>query len=137
MAKKKRRSDCPISTALDIFGDKWTLLIVRDLLFKGKRSYGEFLNSEEKIATNILADRLSLLEQSGIVNKSVDPANGVKFIYKLTAKGIDLLPILVETILWSAKHDAATAADPAFVKQALHHKTALLETISSRLKEKP
>ena len=136
MASKKRRSDCPISTALDIFGDKWTLLIVRDLMFKGKQSYGEFLNSEEKIATNILADRLQLLEYAGIVTKNTDPANGVKFIYKLTPKGIDLLPILVETILWSARHDAGTAADPLFVEQALQNKTALIENISSGLHAK-
>lgn len=133
MTTKKRRSDCPISSALDIFGDKWTLLIIRDLMFKGKRSYGEFLNSEEKIATNILADRLLLLEQAGLICKSNDPEHGAKFIYKLSAKGVDLLPVLVEVILWSAKYDAKTAADPVFVEQAQVNKNALLENIRAGL----
>jgi DNA-binding HxlR family transcriptional regulator len=135
MADKKRRSDCPISTALDIFGDKWTLLIVRDLMFKGKQSYGEFLNSEEKIATNILADRLQLLERSGIINKAADPSHGAKFIYKLSAKGIDLLPVLVEIILWSATHDVNTAADRQFVEEARDDKVKLLRKISLALTE--
>ena len=82
MANQKRKSDCPINFALELFGDRWTFLIVRDMMFKGKHYYGEFLQSEEKIATNILADRLSLLELSGIVVKSVDPAHASKFIYK-------------------------------------------------------
>jgi DNA-binding HxlR family transcriptional regulator len=136
MAKQKRRSDCPVSTALDIFGDKWTLLIVRDLLFKGKRHYVEFLQSEEKIATNILADRLSLLEQSGIIIKSIDPAHGSRYLYHLSAKGIDLLPMLVEMILWSAKYDPDTAADPQFVREARHDFAGLLKAIKHRLKEK-
>ena len=135
MADRKRRSDCPISTALDIFGDKWTMLIVRDLMFKGKRSYGEFLNSEEKIATNILADRLQLLEHTGIINKTADPSHGAKFIYKLTSKGIDLTPILVEIILWSAVHDANTAADKQFIEEANQNKTLLLEKITVELKK--
>ena len=102
MAKKIRRSDCPINFALELFGDKWTFLIVRDLMFKGKHYYKEFLDSEERIATNILADRLSLLVEAGIVTKTVDIEHKSKQIYKLSQKGIDLLPLLVEIILWSA-----------------------------------
>lgn len=136
MAERRRRSDCPISNVLDIFGDKWTLLIVRDLMFKGKQSYGEFLNAEEKIATNILADRLQLLERSGIISKNTDPSHGAKFIYTLSKKGIDLLPMLVEMILWSAIYDAGTAADPAFIERARQDRYALLETIKLGLKEK-
>ena len=131
---KKRRSDCPISFALDIFGDKWTFLIIRDMMFKGKHSYGDFLLSEEGIATNILADRLSLLEQTGIVVKSVDPSHGSKFIYMLSQKGIDLLPVLVEVIMWSAKHDKDTAADVSFVNRVKRDKAGLVKEISSRLK---
>ncbi|MBS1531500.1 MAG: helix-turn-helix transcriptional regulator [Bacteroidetes bacterium] len=133
MALKKRRSDCPISTALDVFGDKWTLLIIRDMMFKGKRYYGEFLNGEEKIATNILADRLMSLEQAEIIHKNVDPSHGAKFIYKLSPKGIDLLPMLVEVILWSAKYDRKTAADALFVEQALKDKDKLLKDIRNGL----
>ena len=98
------RSQCPISTALDIFGDKWTLLVIRDLLFNQKKTYGEFLDSEERIATNILSDRLSLLERTGIVSKQKHPYHGLKIVYSLTQKGIDLIPVLVEIIAWSEKY---------------------------------
>jgi DNA-binding HxlR family transcriptional regulator len=94
--KLKRRSDCPISYALDIFGDKWSLLVIRDLMFKGKRTYGEFLSSEEKIATNILADRLSLLECAGVITRESDPVRKSRILYTLTDKGIDLLPVQIK-----------------------------------------
>ena len=94
---------CPISSTLDILGDKWALLIIRDLMFKGKKTYGEFLRSEEKIATNILADRLLILEKNGIVEKRAFPGNKVKNLYRLTPKGIDLMPTLLEMILWGDK----------------------------------
>src|ERR1700743_2097182 len=118
MVKQKRRSDCPINYALELFGDRWTFLIIRDLMFKGKSHYNEFLQSEEKIATNILANRLQLLEHNGIVTKSTDPGHGSKWIYRLTAKGIDLIPLLIEMIIWSAKYDKKTAADKEFVIKA-------------------
>jgi DNA-binding HxlR family transcriptional regulator len=133
MAKQGRRSDCPINFALELFGDKWTFLIIRDMMFKGKHSYGEFLVSEEKIATNILADRLSLLERAGIINKSVDPSHGSKFIYRLTAKGIDLMPILVEIIVWSAKYDPNTATDRKFLDKVSNDREALINSISTKL----
>ena len=134
MAKQGRRSDCPINFALELFGDKWTFLIIRDMMFKGKHSYSDFLHSEEKIATNILADRLSLLESAGIINKSVDPSHGSKFIYKLTAKGIDLMPILVEVIVWSAKYDANTATDRKFLDKVSNDREGLINSISTQLK---
>lgn len=96
---------CPIAFALDIFGDKWSLIILRDIIFKEKNYYGEFLNSDEKISTNILANRLSKLESEGIILKRQDPGNLSKFIYKLTQKGKDLLPILLEMIEWSVKYN--------------------------------
>jgi len=104
MRKINKRSDCRISFALDIFGDKWTLLILRDLMLRGKSYYGDFLESEENIATNILSDRLQVLEHTGIVQKSRDPQNKTKYKYRLTRKGLDLLPILVEIMLWSSKY---------------------------------
>lgn len=88
MATHKRRSDCPINFALEIFGDRWTLLIIRDLMFKGKHYYGEFSQMEEKIATNILADRLVLLEEAGIVTRIIDQQHNSKKIYKLSQKGL-------------------------------------------------
>ena len=111
MRRRQRKSDCPVHFALEVFGDPWTLLIVRDLMFKDRRTYTEFLRAEEGIATNVLADRLTRLEQDGIVAK--DDAGG----YRLTPKGIDLLPIMMEIIGWSAKHDARTAADREFVRR--------------------
>ena len=133
MAKHKRKSDCPINFALELFGDKWTFLIVRDLMFKGKHYYGEFLQMEENIATNILADRLVLLEESGIVSRTIDEAHNSKKIYKLTKKGIDLLPVLTEVILWSAKYDKQSAVDAKFVREAKKDKASLLLKITENL----
>jgi DNA-binding HxlR family transcriptional regulator len=100
----KKRSFCGVSSALDIIGDKWSLLIIRDMLFYKKQTYGDFLKSEEKIATNILADRLFFLESSGIISKEEVPDTKVKYYYKLTQKGLDLMPILFEMLLWSNKY---------------------------------
>jgi DNA-binding HxlR family transcriptional regulator len=101
----KKRSDCPISCTLDIIGDKWSLLIIRDIMLRGKMSYSEFLNSEERIATNILVSRLSILEWENILVKSVSPENKSKFIYSLTQKGADLMPIIIELMDWGAKYN--------------------------------
>jgi len=133
MAKPKRRSDCPINFGLQIFGDSWSLLIIRDLAFKGKHHYGEFLKGEERISTNILADRLDRLEEEGIVFKRKDPTNGTKFIYDLTAKGIDLVPMLVELITWSAKHDPQSAAAKGFVRKAKRNRRDLISRIQKGL----
>lgn len=99
------RSLCPINLALELVGDAWTLLIVRDLMLRGHTGYQAFLRSGEKIATNILADRLLKLEQNGLVTKSPDPADARKFIYALSEKGADLAPILVELTLFSHRHE--------------------------------
>ena len=136
MRQIKRRSDCPISFALDIFGDKWTLLIVRDLMFKDKAHYGDFLESEEGIATNILADRLDTLECAGIIRKTPHPENKTKYIHSLTQKGIDLLPALIEIILWSARHNPKTAAPKNFVMEASRNRKKLIRQIEKRLSHK-
>ena len=104
MKEIKPRSACPVSYSLDVVGDKWTLLILRDMLFNGKTSYGEFLGSDEKIATNILADRLVVLESQGMISKAVAADKKSKFTYRLTEKGIDLLPLIVEFTLWGARY---------------------------------
>jgi len=104
MKKMKKRSDCPISCSLDIWGDKWSLLIIRDLMFSKKCRYSDFLKSEEGIATNILATRLQALEENKIIEKSDEPDSKSKGYYKLTQMGIDLLPILIEIDLWSEKY---------------------------------
>ena len=118
MKRKQWRSHCPISFGLDMFGDKWSLLVIRDLMFKGKAYYGDFLNSEEKIATNILASRLHTLETNGLISKKVDQLLKNKIRYSLTRKGKDLEPMLVELILWSAKYDPKTATSKEFIAQA-------------------
>jgi DNA-binding HxlR family transcriptional regulator len=101
----KKRSDCPISCSLDVFGDRWSLLIIRDIMLRGKMSYSEFLSSEEKIASNILVSRLAILEEEGILVKEVSPTNKSKFLYSLTQKGADLLPIVIEIMDWGAKYN--------------------------------
>lgn len=137
MKKKiKRRSDCPISYALDIFGDKWTLLIIRDLMFKGKKSYGEFLLSEEKIATNILADRLSMLECAGLIKGKVDKEKKSKRNYELTDKGFDLVPVLFEIVRWSATHDKKTAAPKEFVDRVVNDRENFVKELVQQLKGK-
>lgn len=98
------RSDCPLNFGLEIFGDKWTLLIIRDLMFFGKRYYNGFLASAEGISTNILADRLAMLEQENFIKKNKDETHKQKLIYSLTEKGTDLLPIILEIGLWSDKY---------------------------------
>ncbi len=128
----QRRSDCPISYALDLFGDKWTLLIIRDMLFKQKRRYGQFAESEEKISTNILADRLARLEAEGLVTKQTDPENGRQVVYALTSKAVDLAPMLIEMILWSAKYDPHSAVDRAFIRKAKSDRLQLVRDVKSR-----
>lgn len=102
---EKKRSDCPISCSLDVFGDKWSLLIIRDIMLRGKVSYSEFLVSEEKIATNILVSRLKVLETEKILVREVSPLNKSKFVYSLTQKGADLLPIVIEIMDWGANYN--------------------------------
>ena len=103
--KEDVRSHCSVNYGLEIFGDKWSLLIIRDIVFAGKKTYGEFLKSEEGFATNILASRLAFLEEQGILSKAPNPEDRRKDFYSLTEKGLDLMPILLNIVLWSAKHD--------------------------------
>jgi DNA-binding HxlR family transcriptional regulator len=98
------RSDCPLNFALEVFGDKWTLLIIRDMMFFRKRYYGEFLESAEGISTNILASRLNTLEEEGFITKKKSTEHKQKFIYSLTQKAIDLVPIILAMGLWSEQY---------------------------------
>jgi DNA-binding HxlR family transcriptional regulator len=88
-----------------MLGDRWSLLILRDMMVRGFSTYKQFLGSMEKIATNILADRLRRLEQSGIIASKPNPSDGRKLIYALTAKGIDLAPVMAEMVLWASRHE--------------------------------
>jgi len=127
------RSDCPISTALDIFGDKWSLLIIRDMTFKGKNTYGDFLKEGENIATNILADRLAMLESAGIISRKGHPESKAKVLYKLAAKGIDLIPVLVEIIAWSEKYNKVHPQAVAFAKQIKKDKPGVISHLYQTL----
>jgi DNA-binding HxlR family transcriptional regulator len=104
----KRKSDCPINYSLEIFGDNWTLLIIRDIMFFDKTCYGDFYESAEGIATNILADRLRFLVSQKILKKLVSPKNKSKFIYRLTQKGIDLMPTVLDLVEWGVKYHRDT-----------------------------
>ena len=111
-----RRSGCPISYSLDIFGDRWTLLVLRDVLLKGKRYFQDFLEAEEGIASNILTDRLKKLERVGLIKKSRDSQDRRQFIYGPTKKGQTLVPVLLEIAAWGATHDRKTEAPKGFAK---------------------
>jgi len=101
----KRRSGCPVSIALETLGDRWSLLIIRDLMVRGFHTFKEFLESGEGIASNILSDRLRTLQAAGIVTADPDPSDARKLNYWLTEKGIDLAPVMLELLLWSARHE--------------------------------
>jgi DNA-binding HxlR family transcriptional regulator len=104
-SKTRRRSGCPLNASVEMLGDRWSLLIIRDMMVRGHRSYKEFLHSDERIATNILADRLRRLQNYGIITTRRDLADRRKLIYVLTPKGIDLAPVLTEMVLWAAAHE--------------------------------
>lgn len=101
----ERRSACPLNASVEMLGDRWSLLILRDMMVRGFTTYKEFLGSTEGIATNVLADRLRKLEAYGIIASKPDPSDGRKLIYTLTPKGIDLAPVLAEMVLWAARHE--------------------------------
>ncbi len=104
MTDDGHRSYCPINLSLEIFGDRWTLLVLRDMMFGNKRHFREFLQSDELIASNILADRLRLLLEHGIITKADDATHKQKAIYSLTEKGIEFLPIIVQIGAWGSRH---------------------------------
>ena len=135
MTDIKKRSECPISSSLDIWGDKWSLLIVRDLIFSMQCTYGDFLKSEEKIATNILATRLQMLESNGIITKLNHPDSKAKVLYQLTQKGIDLLPIMIEIHLWADKYSTIPPERNAIIKELKNNKEAFLKSYTKLLKK--
>jgi DNA-binding HxlR family transcriptional regulator len=134
--KKKTRSICAISQSLDIIGDKWSLLIVRDLAYLGKDTYGDLLKMEEGIATNVLADRLVALEKAEIITKEIFVGSKSKFKYKLTEKGIDLYPIIFEIMLWGSKYCEAMPQQIEFAKMNKQKREAFIrDVMKKQLKE--
>lgn len=128
----RRRSSCPIAFALDLFGDRWSLLVLRDLVFEGKKSFQELLESDERIATNVLADRLVRLVEAGVIAKVPDPADRRRHAYAPTAKGLDLLPTMLEIVRWSARYDPRTGAPAAVVRELERDREALIARIRAR-----
>ena len=113
-----KRSSCPLTNTLDLIGDKWTLLVIRDMLFLKKKSFNEFLESPEGIATNILTDRLKRLEESGIISKRPYQKTPVRHEYTLTRRGEDLRILLIEMICWGNMHIEGTLKPPQkFLKE--------------------
>ncbi|GAA3635994.1 winged helix-turn-helix transcriptional regulator [Flavivirga jejuensis] len=130
---KESKSECPVNQALEVFGDKWTLLIIRDIMFEGKRYFNEMRESDEKIASNILTDRLNKLEELKVIIKSKDLHHKQKNVYTLTKMGIDLMPIMIEIAHWSVKHRQVNDKDKMHVKELVDGGKPLQEKISSTL----
>jgi DNA-binding HxlR family transcriptional regulator len=126
----RRRSGCPLNASVEMLGDRWSLLILRDMMLRGFTTFKEFLTSYEGIATNILADRLKRLIAHGIIIAKEDPSDGRKLIYILTPKGLDLAPVLTEMVLWAAKHEET--GNPALVRQMLNGKEQFVEAVRQR-----
>jgi len=118
-----------------MLGDRWSLLIIRDMMLRGFRTYKEFLGSYEGIATNILADRLRRLKAYGIITTERHPSDGRQRIYSLSAKGIDLAPVLTEMVLWAAAHEET--ANPSLVRLMQKDKEQFLSGIRQRWVETP
>lgn len=135
MKKNQKRSDCPISNSLDIWGDKWSLLLIRDLMFNKKCTYKDFLNADEGIATNILSARLAALEENEIIEKVDDPGTKNRVFYRLTTKGIELFPILVEVHLWAEKYFTIPADLKARIKGAKADKEGFIKASIKELKK--
>lgn len=133
--KAKRRSGCPVSISLEVVGDRWSLLIIRDLMVRGLRTFKEFQQSGEGIASNVLADRLQRLEAVGIIRGEVEETDARRVNYRLTEKGIDLAPLLLDLLLWGAQHEE-TAAPPTVIAQIAKDREGFLAETRRRWREK-
>jgi DNA-binding HxlR family transcriptional regulator len=134
MPKKKhhhaRRSGCPLNASVEMLGDRWSLLIIRDMMLRGSRTFKQFLQSYERIATNILADRLRKLQDYGIITTKRDPADGRKLIYLLTDKGVGLAPVLTEMVLWAARYE--DTGNPGLVRAMKKDKQGFVTAVQER-----
>lgn len=132
MKKSKRRSNCPISLSLDIFGDKWTLLVLRDFIFFNHRHFNQLV-SVENISTNILTDRLNRLLENGIIKKEVDSKNKSAYIYSLTKKGLDLVPIVMDIYRWGANYAEKSSVNLELKKKIDNEYERTIKEIKERL----
>lgn len=123
------RSHCPMNFALESFGDAWSLLIVRDIVFWGKKTFKEFSASKERIASNVLSSRLAKLVGEGILEKRVDPKDKRKVAYRLTEKGLALIPIILEMSGWGTRYDSKTTSPKAFVERVYAERQKMFDLI--------
>lgn len=124
---------CPIRFGAAVMGDRWSMMIIRDLMFKNRKYYRDFLEAGEGISTNILADRLLRLEEAEIISKTQDPQHGKRYIYRLTTKGKGLVPVMLELIKWAADFDDATEMPTSYVKKLRTNSKAIAEEINASL----
>jgi DNA-binding HxlR family transcriptional regulator len=124
-----RRSQCPINYTLELVGDPWSLLVIRDIVYFGKHTFGEFLASDERIARNILADRLARLTADGVLTKSPHPADGRRDVYAMTERGLALVPVLLAAADWGAAHAPSTDAPPWWITTVAEHRDAVTQLI--------
>ncbi len=134
--ERQKRSRCPISFSLDLFGDRWSLLVLRDMVFGARRHFREFLDAGEGIATNVLADRLTRLERAGVITKDTDPADGRRTIYSLTEAGLDVVPVLLELLVWGARHDPDTPVTEEFLRRLREDRDGVVQSYRSHLSRK-
>jgi DNA-binding HxlR family transcriptional regulator len=127
MQGRKRRSGCPVSIALEVFGDRWSLLIVRDLMVRGFRSFKDFLRSGEGIASNILADRLQRLECAGIIVSEPEESDARRVNYRLTEKGVDLAPVMLDLLIWGARHELSDSSCTLLLRMEQNREEILAE----------
>jgi DNA-binding HxlR family transcriptional regulator len=133
--KLRRRSGCPVSLSLEVLGDRWSLLIIRDLMVRGFRTFKEFGESDEGIATNILADRLRRLEANGIITAHADETDRRRGSYRLTEKGIDLAPVLLDLLIWGARHEESMAP-AALIAQMEQNREGVMAEARRRWRER-
>jgi DNA-binding HxlR family transcriptional regulator len=133
-AQTQHRSGCPVNVCLEVFGDRWSLLIVRDLMVRGYKTFKQFQESGEGIATNMLADRLKKLESSGILEHETEPNDGRKVNYRLTQKGIDLAPVLLDLLIWGARHEQ-TGPSCSLILRMEKNREEILAEVERRWRE--
>ena len=134
-AYSKHRSGCPVSIALEVFGDRWSLLIVRDMMIRGSSSFKDFQNAGEGIASNVLASRLRALQAARIITAQRDFDDGRRIEYRLTSKGIDLAPALLELLIWGARHEN-TGVPCAAIERLARHREELLAEVRRRWRQR-
>jgi DNA-binding HxlR family transcriptional regulator len=133
--RKDMRSGCPINLSVEILGDRWTLLVLRDIVFTGARHFRELLGGDERISSNILADRLAVLVDRGLLTRSGDPSHKQKVTYSLTEQAIELVPVLAQLSIWGVRHLPADEGSAARTKVLADGGPKLWETFMDELRE--